>query len=47
VSCCCEKLVAEAWNSWGTPAVGSGYQATASEDMPEHACVRVCVCVCV
>jgi hypothetical protein len=36
VSCCCEKLVAEARDSWGTQrigniAVGSCYQATASE----------------
>jgi hypothetical protein len=37
VSCCCYKLVAEAWDSSGTrrkgtSAVGSSYQATASED---------------
>jgi hypothetical protein len=37
VSCCCEKLVAEAVRvqeprGRGTPAIGSCYQAAASED---------------
>jgi hypothetical protein len=38
VSCCCEKLVAEAGDSWdrerrgrGTSAVGSRYQKTAED----------------
>jgi hypothetical protein len=38
VSCCCLKLVAEAWGQFwnpeegGTSAVGSRYQATTRED---------------
>jgi hypothetical protein len=46
VSCCCEKLVAEAGDRSGTrgrgpSAVGSRYRATASEDVTVD--TNVCV----
>jgi hypothetical protein len=52
VSCWCEELVAEAGDSSGTLrnghfAVGSRYQATASEDVNVDISVCVCVCVCI
>jgi hypothetical protein len=50
VSCCCEKLVAEARDSSGTrrkgtSADGNRYRATANEDVTMD--IRACVCVAV
>jgi hypothetical protein len=45
MSCCCEKLVAEAGDSFGTH-IGSRYRATASKDLTVNTSVRACVSVC-
>jgi hypothetical protein len=50
VSCCCEKLEAEAGifrepRGRGTSVVGSRYRATASDDVTVETSVCLCVCV--
>jgi hypothetical protein len=52
VSCCCEKLVAEAGDSVGTQRKGNvrhwkPLPSNGSEDVTVDTSVCVCVCVCV